>query len=88
MDTSKLAALSLFFSTIFFSLTPAAAQSQTENDFKHNELKYQQDNVTNQIPYFDNRFRIDAELEEIKAAFAEEQDRLDRIALANATEEF
>lgn len=69
MDTSKLAALSLFFSTIFFSLTPAAAQSQTENDFKHNELKYQQDNVTNQIPYFDNRFRIDAELDEITLVF-------------------
>lgn len=34
------------------------------------ELKYyQQDNVTNQIPYFDNRFRIDAQLDEISLIF-------------------
>ncbi|NMP32493.1 TIGR03503 family protein [Thalassotalea sp. M1531] len=30
---------------------------------------YDVDNVTNQIPYFDNRFRIDAELEEITLLF-------------------
>jgi len=30
---------------------------------------YQSDNVTNQIPYFDNRFRIDTELEEITLIF-------------------
>lgn len=30
---------------------------------------YQNDNVTNQIPYFDNRFRIDAQLEEITLIF-------------------
>ncbi len=30
---------------------------------------YQSDNVTNEIPYFDNRFRIDAELEEITLIF-------------------
>lgn len=30
---------------------------------------YQSDNKTNQIPYFDNRFRIDAELEEITLLF-------------------
>ena len=30
---------------------------------------YDTDNVTNQIPYFDNRFRIDAQLEEITLLF-------------------
>lgn len=39
------------------------AQEQTNIDF------YQSDNITNQIPYFDNRFRIDAELEEITLIF-------------------
>jgi uncharacterized protein (TIGR03503 family) len=30
---------------------------------------YESDNVTNQIPYFDNRFRIDAQLDEVKMVF-------------------
>jgi uncharacterized protein (TIGR03503 family) len=30
---------------------------------------YKNDNITNQIPYFDNRFRIDSELEEITMIF-------------------
>lgn len=30
---------------------------------------YDSDNVTNQIPYFDNRFRIDANIEELKLIF-------------------
>lgn len=30
---------------------------------------YQKDNITNQIPYFDNRFRLDASLEEITLIF-------------------
>jgi uncharacterized protein (TIGR03503 family) len=30
---------------------------------------YQSDNLTNEIPYFDNRFRIDAEIEEITLIF-------------------
>jgi len=30
---------------------------------------YKPDNVTNQIPYFDNRFRIDSEIEEVKLIF-------------------
>lgn len=35
-----------------------------------NDIDYlQSDNITNQIPYFDNRFRIDAELEEITLIF-------------------
>ncbi|TYK64950.1 TIGR03503 family protein [Colwellia echini] len=30
---------------------------------------YQKDNITNQIPYFDNRFRLDANIEEITLIF-------------------
>jgi len=33
---------------------------------------YKQDNITNRIPYFDNRFKIDAELEEITLIFYRE----------------
>jgi len=36
---------------------------------KANVKYYQGDNITNQIPYFDNRFRIDAELDEITLLF-------------------
>lgn len=34
---------------------------------------YQSDNITNEIPYFDNRFRIDAELDEITLVFFRER---------------
>lgn len=34
---------------------------------------YQSDNITNEIPYFDNRFRIDAELDEITMIFFRER---------------
>ena len=30
---------------------------------------YDDDNITNQIPYFDNRFRIDEQLEEVTLLF-------------------
>lgn len=46
-------------------------KSKTENN-KLNKTTveyYQKDNVTNQIPYFDNRFRLDADLEEITLIF-------------------
>ncbi|MFT5760325.1 MAG: hypothetical protein ACI9LM_005111, partial [Alteromonadaceae bacterium] len=40
------------------------------NSIKQSNLKYYQgDNKINQIPYFDNRFRIDAELDEITLLF-------------------
>ena len=69
MDTTKLIALSLFFNTIIFSISTIAAQSSENSSFKRTEVNYQADNVTNQIPYFDNRFRIDAELDEITLLF-------------------
>lgn len=36
---------------------------------KHKIGYYESDNVTNQIPYFDNRFRLDAQLDEITLIF-------------------
>jgi len=44
--------------------------SSSPSKFTKNTLKYyQNDNITNQIPYFDNRFRIDAKLDEITLLF-------------------
>lgn len=49
-------------SLFFTHLVTAQEQSET--------VKYYEDtNITNQIPYFDNRFKIDAELEEITLIF-------------------
>ncbi|PKG84537.1 TIGR03503 family protein [Colwellia sp. 75C3] len=48
---------------------------QIENINEDNKLNkskveyYQKDNITNQVPYFDNRFRLDADLEEITLIF-------------------
>jgi uncharacterized protein (TIGR03503 family) len=48
----------------------AVAFNADDNTLKKTSLKYhQQDNVTNQVPYFDNRFRLDANLEEITLIF-------------------
>jgi uncharacterized protein (TIGR03503 family) len=57
------------------SALSAAALTDIKNERNENKLKkstveyYQQDNLTNQVPYFDNRFRLDAELEEITLIF-------------------
>jgi uncharacterized protein (TIGR03503 family) len=43
-----------------------------DEDNKQSKTKieyYQKDNITNQVPYFDNRFRLDADLEEITLIF-------------------
>ena len=69
MDTTKLVALGFLISTTFFSFNLFAAEASAGKDFKRTQVKYQSDNVTNQIPYFDNRFRIDAELDEITLLF-------------------
>ncbi len=46
------------------------ALSEQAESIKQSSLKYYQgDNKINQIPYFDNRFRIDAELDEITLLF-------------------
>lgn len=38
-------------------------------EIKQHVAYYESDNVTNQIPYFDNRFRLDAQLDEITLIF-------------------
>jgi len=52
-----------FIATLLFSLHIHAQQPPAEIDY------YAGDNITNQIPYFDNRFRIDEQLEEITMLF-------------------
>ena len=49
--------------TLLFSLNVYAQQLPAEIEY------YNDDNVTNQIPYFDNRFRIDAQLDEVTLLF-------------------
>ncbi|MCI2284560.1 TIGR03503 family protein [Colwellia sp. MSW7] len=74
---------------IAFSAETAQAlvQDTTLNKTRHNNIAeddkklllngkidfYQSDNTTNEIPYFDNRFRIDAELDEITLVFFRER---------------
>ena len=53
----------------------ALINSDIENSSKVDKLSktrveyYQKDNMTNQVPYFDNRFRLDANLDEITLIF-------------------
>lgn len=56
----------------FFSGDIANTDSKSKLT-KQNVEYYQKDNVTNQIPYFDNRFRLDANLEEITLIFYRKQ---------------
>ncbi|MBU2871494.1 TIGR03503 family protein [Colwellia sp. E2M01] len=45
-------------------------QNNVDNKLSVTEVEYyQKDNITNQIPYFDNRFRLDANLDEITLIF-------------------
>jgi uncharacterized protein (TIGR03503 family) len=60
--------------TVTFATEAIRQEPQTFTEqvksIKQSNLKYYQgDNKTNQIPYFDNRFRIDAELDEITLLF-------------------
>jgi len=68
--------------SIAFMLTVIAAfnagafvNSDIESKNENNTLNrstveyYQKDNITNQIPYFDNRFRLDGDLDEITLIF-------------------
>ena len=49
--------------------TNSAKASNNKSLNKTKVEYYQNDNITNQVPYFDNRFRIDSELEEITLIF-------------------
>lgn len=55
-----------FNSLAFFELD---ALEKTNELGKKKVEYYQNDNLTNQVPYFDNRFRLDANLEEITLIF-------------------
>ena len=48
---------------VFIQTTAIANQDKTEIEF------ITKDNITNEIPYFENRFRIDAEVDEITLLF-------------------
>jgi len=71
---SNIKALQLFAS-VFISVASlnALAFAEIKNDEdklkKKNVEYYQKDNLTNQVPYFDNRFRLDANLDEITLIF-------------------
>lgn len=57
---------------LFCCLSIHSALAKSDDGKKLDRTKveyYQSDNITNQVPYFDNRFRIDAELEEITLIF-------------------
>jgi uncharacterized protein (TIGR03503 family) len=59
----------------FFSATnnlAFASETQSKNNIKISDTKihyHKADNITNRVPYFDNRFRLDADLEEVTLIF-------------------
>ena len=73
IKVSSLSAALLFIVTSFSA--GALINSDIENSSKVDKLSktrveyYQKDNITNQVPYFDNRFRLDANLDEITLIF-------------------
>lgn len=73
IKASKLIVFILIFITTFNAA--AFFNRDIENEHENNKFNkttveyYQKDNRTNQIPYFDNRFRLDADLDEITLIF-------------------
>jgi len=61
--------MSLANTEIFAAQVPKALTEQAKLIKQSNLKYYQSDNTINQIPYFDNRFRIDADLDEITLLF-------------------
>jgi uncharacterized protein (TIGR03503 family) len=65
----------LFTGFFFFSVTNNLAfasgpQIKNKNEIGDTKIQYHKaDNITNRVPYFDNRFRLDADLEEITLIF-------------------
>lgn len=76
VNTLKLI-VALFILMVSFNAS-AFFNSEIENTQDESKLNkstveyYQKDNITNQIPYFDNRFRLDAYLDEITLIFYRE----------------
>ena len=69
---AKVKVYSLLLVLLYYSCVSMVAQAYSEAPKTKETPKVQfiePDNVTNQIPYFDNRFRIDAELDEITLLF-------------------
>lgn len=58
---------SLFFGCLSLSMSSFSAE-QTKQKLAEVEY-YKNDTISNQIPYFDNRFRIDAQIEELTLLF-------------------
>jgi uncharacterized protein (TIGR03503 family) len=53
-----------------FNVSSAFNSDKEKNQLNKTKIEYyQKDNITNQVPYFDNRFRIDANIEEITLIF-------------------
>lgn len=66
---AKVFKICIFIISIFLSFGSVfAEESSAENELTEIEY-YKDDNKTNQIPLFDNRFRIDAQLEEVTLLF-------------------
>lgn len=55
----------IFVSCLIYSFSASVTSQEKATELNY----YDDDNVTNQIPYFDNRFRLDANLEEITLLF-------------------
>ncbi len=74
---TKVIKASRLVTTVLLSCTALSttAFAEIENESNENKLSkskveyYQKDNITNQVPYFDNRFRLDANLDEITLIF-------------------
>lgn len=81
--TKSLVFFFLLFVNVNYVYAQESTQKSAEENLPENKVSpddensltkgkigfYQSDNVTNQIPYFDNRFRIDAKIEEITLIF-------------------
>ena len=62
----------LIITLVFYCLSIHSTLAKSSSEKKIDKAKveyFQNDNLTNQIPYFENRFRIDAELDEITMIF-------------------
>ncbi len=66
---AKLIALNVVYLVILFGASLGCYSNKVTAAEQAEIAYYENDNVTNQIPYFDNRFRIDAQLEEITLIF-------------------
>jgi uncharacterized protein (TIGR03503 family) len=60
----------VFFGTIKNLAFASEPKIKSKNEISATKIRYHKsDNITNRVPYFDNRFRLDADLEEITLIF-------------------